>query len=211
MGAGGGTAGQDTGAGSDRAGHGTGVERGPEDRRTVFARDLPGFGRIELRPLDPDRDVDLVHGWVSQERARFWGMREAGRERVAEIYRYLDSLPTHHAWLALRDGAPAALFQTYEPAADPVGEVYEVRPGDHGVHLLIGPPARPVPGYTGRLLGALVAFVFAEPARRRIVAEPDARNEKALARLRRTGFVDGPLVDLPGKRARLMFLDRPTH
>ncbi len=189
---------------------GTVGERGPADRHVVFAREVPGFGRVTLAAVDPDRDADLIHAWVRQERARFWGMRDAGRDRVAEIYRYVDSLPTHHAWLALRDGAPAALFQTYEPAADPVGEVYEVRPGDHGVHLLIGPPTRPVPGFTGHLLGALVAFVFADPEHRRIVAEPDARNDKALARLRRTGFVDGPLVDLPDKRARLMFLDRPA-
>ncbi|QGN48393.1 GNAT family N-acetyltransferase [Micromonospora sp. WMMC415] len=176
----------------------------------VFGRDVAGFGRVELRPVEPDRDADLIHGWVSQERARFWGMRDAGRDRVAEIYRYVDSLPTHHAWLAHRDGRPAALFQTYEPAADPVGEVYDVRPGDHGVHLLIGPPAHPEPGFTGHLLGVLVAFVFADPAHRRIVAEPDARNDRAVARLRRSGFVAGPLVDLPDKRARLMFLDRGT-
>ncbi|MGN9776995.1 GNAT family N-acetyltransferase [Micromonospora sp. H33] len=179
--------------------------------RVVFGRDIAGFGRVELRPVDPDRDADLIHGWVSQERARFWGMRDAGRDRVAEIYRYVDSLPTHHAWLAHRDGEPAALFQTYEPDADPVGEVYDVQPGDHGVHLLIGPPSRPEPGFTGHLLRVLVAFVFADPAHRRIVAEPDARNDRALARLRRTGFVDGPLVDLPDKRARLMFLDRPVR
>lgn len=186
------------------------AESGMTDR-VVFGRDIAGFGRVELRPVDPDRDADLIHGWVSQERARFWGMRDAGRDRVAEIYRYVDSLPTHHAWLAHRDGEPAALFQTYEPDADPVGEVYDVQPGDHGVHLLIGPPSRPEPGFTGHLLRVLVAFVFADPAHRRIVAEPDARNDRALARLRRTGFVDGPLVDLPDKRARLMFLDRPVR
>ncbi|WP_435830286.1 GNAT family N-acetyltransferase [Micromonospora echinospora] len=28
-----------------------------------------------------------------------------------------------------RDGRPVGLFQTYEPAADPVGECYDVRPG----------------------------------------------------------------------------------
>ncbi|MDM4719228.1 GNAT family N-acetyltransferase [Micromonospora sp. WMMA1363] len=177
----------------------------------VFGRDVAGFGRIELRAVDPGRDADLIHGWVSQERARFWGMRDAGRDRVAEIYRHVDSLPTHHAWLAYRNGMPAALFQTYEPAADPVGEVYDVQPGDHGVHLMIGPPVRPERGFTGQLLGVLVSFVFADPEHRRIIAEPDARNDRAVTRLRRTGFVDGPLVDLPDKQARLMFLDRPSR
>jgi len=40
------------------------------------------------------------------------------------------------------------------------------------------------------------------------VAEPDARNDKAIARLVRAGFVPGPRIDLPDKRARLLFLDR---
>lgn len=176
--------------------------------RVVFGRVVKGFGEVQLRPVDPEGDLDLIHGWVSQERARFWGMRDAGRDRVAEIYRHLDSLPTHQAWLALRDGVPAALFETYQPDTDPVGKVYPVQPGDHGIHFLIGPPARPEPGFTGHLFGLLVDFVFADPTHQRIIAEPDARNERAQARLRRTGFVDGPLVDLPGKQARLMFLDR---
>ncbi|MFI7608359.1 GNAT family N-acetyltransferase [Micromonospora sp. NPDC049366] len=171
-------------------------------------RDVPGFGRVTVRPVDPDRDADLLHGWVTQERARFWGMREAGRERVREIYAYLDSLDTHHAYLAHRDGRPVALLQTYEPEADPVGERYPVRPGDFGLHLLIGPPTTVEPGFTGTLFGALLDFVWAEPGRRRLVVDPDARNERAIARFVRTGFRPGPLVDLPEKRAQLLFLDR---
>ncbi|MDX6311223.1 MAG: hypothetical protein QOF44_687 [Streptomyces sp.] len=84
-------------------------------------------------------------------------------------------------------------------------------PGDFGIHILIGPPppTGPEPGFTGALLSAFLAWVLAaDPARRRIVAEPDARNDKAMARFLRAGFVLGPLIDLPQKRARLVFLDR---
>ncbi|MEV2237464.1 GNAT family N-acetyltransferase [Micromonospora sp. NPDC049891] len=172
-------------------------------------RQVPRFGVVTFRPVDPDADADVIHSWVSQERARFWGMRDADRDRVAEIYRYVDSLSTHHAYLTLRDGQPVALFQTYEPEHDPVGECYPVRPGDHGGHLLIGTPVRPEPGFTGTLLDEFVAFVFTDRRRLRLVMEPDARNDKAIARLRRAGFVDGPLIDLPDKRAQLMFLSRP--
>ncbi|AEB45144.1 GNAT family N-acetyltransferase [Micromonospora maris] len=173
-----------------------------------YQRQVPGFGTVTFRPVDPDADAEVIHGWTSQERARFWGMRDADRDRVAEIYRYVDSLPTHHAWLTLRDGQPVALFQTYQPEHDPVGECYPVRPGDHGGHLLIGTPVRPEPGFTGTLLAEFIAFVFTDPTRLRLVMEPDARNDKAIARLKRAGFVEGPLIDLPHKRARLMFLDR---
>ncbi|MGC5379157.1 GNAT family N-acetyltransferase [Micromonospora sp. DT68] len=175
-----------------------------------YRRDVPGFGVVTIRPVRPDEDADLLHGWVTQERARFWGMLDASRERVHEIYAYLDSLDTHHAYLVHRDGVPAALAQTYQPEADPVGECYEVRPGDVGVHLLIGPPSTVEPGFTGALFGAILDFVLADPTRQRIVMEPDARNDRMIERLLRTGFRPGPLVNLPDKRARLFFLDRPT-
>ncbi|MFC4019890.1 GNAT family N-acetyltransferase [Micromonospora sp. GCM10011542] len=173
-----------------------------------YRRGSTGFGVVTIRPVRPDDDADLLHAWVTQERARFWGMRDATRDRVREIYAYLDSLDTHHAYLVHRDGAPVALVQTYQPEADPVGECYDVRPGDVGVHLLVGPPTTAEHGFTGNLLGAILDFVFADPERLRVVVEPDARNERAVARLLRTGFQPGPLIDLPHKRARLLFLDR---
>lgn len=181
----------------------------PITRTAVHENTVEGFGTVRIVPVDPEADVDVIHGWVSQERARFWGMGDADRERVLEIYSYLDSLTTHHAYLVLRDGRPVALFQTYEPTADPVGECYDVQPGDFGVHLMIGPAEGGTQrGFTEVLLGEFVRWVLAEPGRLRIVAEPDARNTKALDRLVRSGFELGPEVDLEGKRARLAFLRR---
>ncbi|GAA3635633.1 GNAT family N-acetyltransferase [Streptomyces chitinivorans] len=182
----------------------------PRRREAVHEARVEGFGTVRVVPVDPARDIDLLHDWVTRERARFWGMLDHTREQVLEIYEYLDSLSTHHAYLIHLDDRPVALFQTYKPDADPVGEYYEVRPGDFGIHLMVGPAdggART--GFTGTLLTVFLAHLLAEdPGRRRIVAEPDARNEKAVSRLLRTGFVLGPEIELPHKRARLVFLDR---
>ncbi|MCX4472426.1 acetyltransferase [Micromonospora sp. NBC_01655] len=176
---------------------------------TCYSRHIEGFGEVAIRSVRPGEDIDVIHDWVTRERSRFWGMRDAGRERVLEIYEYLDSLDTHHAYLIHRDGRPVALFQTYEPGADPVGECYDVRPGDFGIHLLIGPPdGGAEPGFTGTVLDTFLDFVLADPGRLRIVVEPDARNAKAITRLTRAGFVPGPQIDLPDKRAQLLFLDR---
>lgn len=180
-------------------------------REAVYEQTIDGFGTVSIVPLDPAADLDLIHGWVTEERARFWGMLDHNREQVLEVYEYLDSLTTHHAYLVQRDGEPAALFQTYEPAADPVGECYEVQPGDFGVHLLIGPAdGAPERGFTGGLLSVFIAYALADPEHRRIVVEPDARNTKAIERMVRAGFVLGPEIDKPEKRARLAFLSRDT-
>ncbi|WSC66410.1 GNAT family N-acetyltransferase [Streptomyces anulatus] len=182
----------------------------PALRAAVHEQKVEGFGTVRLVPVAPSADVDLLHGWVTEERARFWGMGGHTREQVREIYEFVGSLPTHHAYLALRDGVPAALFQTYEPDADPVGECYDVRPGDFGIHLLIAPAegAGAVKGYTDALLTAFIGFVFRDPARLRVVVEPDARNGKALARMVRVGFELGPEIVKPEKTARLAFLTR---
>ncbi|MFJ9640100.1 GNAT family N-acetyltransferase [Streptomyces sp. NPDC101178] len=182
----------------------------PALRPAVHEQKVEGFGVVRLVPVDPAADAVLLHGWVTQERARFWGMADHTREQVQEIYEFVDSLPTHHAYLALRDGVPAALFQTYEPDADPVGECYDVRPGDFGIHLLIAPAEGEgaVKGYTDALLTAFIGYVFSDPAHLRVVVEPDARNEKALARMVRVGFELGPEIEKPEKTARLAFLSR---
>ncbi|SCE59518.1 penicillin amidase [Streptomyces sp. Termitarium-T10T-6] len=182
----------------------------PALRPAVHEQKIEGFGTVRLVPVDPAADGELLHGWVTEERARFWGMAGHTLEQVREIYEFVDSLPTHHAYLALRDGVPAALFQTYEPDADPVGACYDVQPGDFGVHLLIAPAEGEgaVKGYTETLLTAFIAYVFSDPAHVRVVVEPDARNEKALARMARIGFELGPEIRKPEKTARLAFLTR---
>lgn len=181
-------------------------------RKAVREQTIEGFGTVRFVPVDPAADVDLIHGWVSEERARFWGMTDHSREQVLEIYEYLDSLSTHHAYLVHRADEPVALFQTYDPQADPLGECYEVQPGDCGIHFLIGPAdGGTTPGFTGRLFQAFIAFVLADPALHRLVVEPDARNEKAIERLVRAGFELGPEIDKPEKRARLAYLRREKN
>lgn len=170
-----------------------------------------GDGRtLRVRRLDPAGDAPLVHSWVRDERAGFWGMTDHSEDDVREIYGFVDSLDTHHAYLLAVDGTPVALLQTYEPAEDPVSEVYPVADGDLGIHLLLAPADAPEPGFTERFIAAVGAVVLRNPDVRRVVVEPDAANSRALGRAGRTGFELGPEVDLEHKRARLAFLDRPT-
>ncbi|MFD0370702.1 GNAT family N-acetyltransferase [Streptomyces sp. NPDC059071] len=187
--------------------------------RTEHTQVVEGFGTVRVDRVDPEADAPLIHAWVNEERARFWGMNGTTVEQVREIYAHLDSLSTHHGFLVHRDDVPVAVFQTYDPEADRVSECYEVLPGDIGVHLFVAPTVAPERGFTEGLLTALVDFALT--GRTRIVGEPDAANEKVIARLLRTGFelgpevvlpeVDLPEVFIPEKTARLAFLTRETR
>ncbi|CAL9300624.1 GNAT family N-acetyltransferase [Streptomyces sp. R02] len=189
-------------------------------RPAVHEQTVDGFGAVRVLPLDPAADAPLLHRWVSEERAVFWGMNGLTEQQVHEIYAHMDTLDTHHAYLVVKDGDPAALLQTYEPEADRVGECYPVEPGDIGMHLLLA-PARPGgtrSGWTGGLAAVVAAYVLLVLDRRRVVVDPDVANEKAIARFLRQGFTAGPRVVLPEvdlpdvylpeKRAQLAFLTR---
>ncbi|MFI8232618.1 GNAT family N-acetyltransferase [Streptomyces sp. NPDC085900] len=191
-----------------------------DSRAAVHEQRLDGFGTVRVLPLDPHADADVVHRWVREERAVFWGMQGLGREDVAEIYTHMAGLATHHAFLIVKDGEPVALLQTYEPRADRVGECYEVRDGDIGVHLLLAPAGEggARPGWSQSLLAVVTGYVLLGVGRRRIVVDPDVRNAKAIARFLRQGFEAGPVVVLPEidlpdvylpeKTAQLAFLER---
>ncbi|MEZ3181090.1 acetyltransferase [Streptomyces pimonensis] len=187
-------------------------------RTAVHEQTVDGFGAVRVLPLDPAADAPLLHRWVSEERAVFWGMNGLTAQQVAEVYAHMDTLDTHHAYLVLKDGEPAALLQTYEPQADRVGDCYPVEPGDIGVHLLLAPAGSPRPGWTAALVGVVIAYVLLGLDRKRVVVDPDVANEKAVARFLRQGFTAGPEVVLPEidlpdvylpeKKARLAFLTR---
>lgn len=142
------------------------------------------------------------------------------QSQVTEIYAHMGTLDTHHAHLVTRDDEPVALLQTYDPAADRVGDCYAVEPGDIGIHLLLAPagPDGDRPGWSATLMGVLASYVLLGLDRRRVVVDPDVRNEKAIARFLRQGFVAGPRVALPEvdipdvfipeKHAQLAFLPR---
>ncbi|MET8669724.1 GNAT family N-acetyltransferase [Streptomyces tendae] len=189
-------------------------------RTPVHEQHLDGFGTVSILPLDPAADAAVVHGWVSEGRAAFWGMNGLTQRQVTDVYAHMATLDTHHAFLVVKDGDPVALLQTYDPAADRVSECYDTEPGDIGVHLLLAPAgaggARP--GWTAALSGALMAYVLLGLGRTRIVVDPDVDNEKAIARFLKQGFTAGPAVVLPEvdlpdvylpeKKAQLAFLRR---
>ncbi|SDT78309.1 GNAT family N-acetyltransferase [Actinoplanes derwentensis] len=174
----------------------------------AFSEKLPGLGELVMIPLDPVAHAPLVHSWVVKERNRFWGMPEHSVEQVSEIYAFVDSLDSHHAYLLLLDDHAIGIFQTYQPALDPVAECYEVQPGDFGLHLLLDAGDRKLPHVTSMVFPALLRHLFTDPSRTRLIAEPDIRNDRMITRLQREGFTLGPIIDMGHKQARLTFLDR---
>lgn len=162
---------------------------------------------FSVRPVDPAADAALLHSWVSQERARFWGMVGKSVEEVEEIYGYIHDQPHLAAYLVSHDDRPLALFQTYDPEVDEIGRYYDRRPGDVGVHLFLADDPHRA-GLTRRMLAWMLAWLLSDERHQRIVAEPDVRNAKSVALFESLGAELGPVVELPAKPAQFAFLTR---
>ena len=49
-----------------------------------------------FRAVDPVADAPVLHSWVSQEYARFWGMVSATEQDVVEEYSKIAASGHHH-------------------------------------------------------------------------------------------------------------------
>lgn len=150
---------------------------------------------VTIRPVDPVGDLDAITTWVTSDHAEFWGMQDMDRARVGEVYGYIDEQEHLAAYLVLLDDHPVGILQTYDPAVDEIGEWYDRRAGDVGVHFLLADdPERA--GRTSDLLAAGLGFVTGIPGCTRLVFEPDARNARSVALMERLGAERGPRVEM---------------
>lgn len=169
---------------------------------------------VTLEPLDLDRDLAVLHAWVTHPRSAFWMMQDHTPEQVRAAYAEIVASPHHDAWLGRVDGVPAFLAETYDPARSELAPHHETLPGDLGMHVLVGPPAgAPVPGFTSRVFAAVMRHCFAsrghgEVPTQRVVVEPDVRNEAIAALNARAGFLVVRDVPLEGKTAALSVCTR---
>ncbi len=167
---------------------------------------------MRLVPLDLDRDLDVLHAWVTHPRARFWDLQGATAERVRQEYQSIADNPHHHAWLGYDDdGTPLFLAETYDPAHSELAQHYDVRPGDLGMHVLVAPPTRRRSGLTSAVMRAVMDFCFADSRVERVVVEPDVRNTAIQRKNAEVGFVEERNVQLHDKLARLSFCTRTGY
>ncbi|HWJ66861.1 MAG TPA: GNAT family N-acetyltransferase [Nocardioides sp.] len=167
-------------------------------------------GRITIEPLDLDRDLALLHAWVTHPRSAYWMMQDATLDDVRTEYAAIAANPHHDAFLGRVAGRPAFLVETYDPAHAPgMADLPELRPGDVGMHVLVAPPeGEPVSGLTTAVFDAVMAFCFADPAAQRVVVEPDVRNQPIRDKNVAAGFAELREVPMPGKTAMLSVCPR---
>ncbi|MER5875727.1 GNAT family N-acetyltransferase [Streptomyces sp. NPDC001910] len=166
------------------------------------------IGTFDIRPLDPVEDAPLLHRWVTHPKAAFWMMQEAKLQDVEREYMAIAASEHHHACLGLLDGEPVFLMERYDPRYIELVGLYEPEPGDVGMHFLVAPTDTPVHGFTRAVITAVMEDLFADPATRRVVVEPDVGNKAVHALNEAVGFVPEREIQKPEKKALLSFCTR---
>lgn len=161
-----------------------------------------------FRPLDPLKDAELLHGWVTHPKAAFWMMQDARLQDVEREYMRIAAHEHHHAYLGLLGGEPAFLMEQYDPRYVELVGLYEPQPGDVGMHFLTPATDTPVHGFTRSVITAVMARLFEDPAVRRVVVEPDVANKAVHALNEAVGFVPEREIQKPEKKALLSFCTR---
>jgi RimJ/RimL family protein N-acetyltransferase len=163
---------------------------------------------FQLRQIDLGADVATLHRWFTLPYAGFWGMQDKSEHQVRDTYAQLVASGHAMAYIGLEAGESAFLVECYDPAHDPLGALYPVAPGDVGMHFFVGPPQVPRHGHTRRVFRCLMQFIFERLHARRVVVEPDVRNDKVHVLNRAMGFDYHGTVALPEKLAALAFCTR---
>jgi RimJ/RimL family protein N-acetyltransferase len=171
------------------------------DTRVLQARQIPGIGELAIAAFDIERHAPTAHAWLRSDHARFWGMQSLSAEQIRAYFNGLAASDDFDAFIGLHDDRPSFLMERYAPAAEAIGKCYDVQPGDVGMHVLVAPGDKRIPGFTWAVFVQVMDFLFSDPAVERVVVEPDVANEGIHPINRRAGFVYHRQVDLPGKTA----------
>jgi siderophore synthetase component len=171
--------------------------------------------RITIEPLEIEDHLATVHAWVTHPRSAYWMMLDATLEDVAAEYARIAGHPHHDAWLGRVDGVPAFLVETYDPARSELAGIThlpDLADGDLGMHVLVAPTSgEPVSGYTTRIFRAVMRHCFAAPGVRRVVVEPDVRNEPIRRKNTEAGFVELREISIGEKTAMLSVCTREMY
>ncbi|CAL2078180.1 Alcaligin biosynthesis complex, short chain [Tenacibaculum sp. 190524A02b] len=177
----------------------------------VFSKKIVGIGVITLRPLNLKKDVEIIHNWVTQPYAKYWDMLTSTKEEVLQAYKELDENPHHHVYIGTLDDEPIFLMERYKASEDIIGELYNARLNDYGMHVLVAPVQKRIPKFTWHVFSTIMDYFFSLPYVERVVVEPDENNDKIHVLNKKAGFVYQGTIQLPNKVAALAICTREDY
>lgn len=163
-----------------------------------------------MRLADPDADAEMITGWMNQPLlADTW----ESAWPTARWHRHLRAqLEGNYSrpFVASLDGKDGAYFEIYWAAKDSIATRYDADPYDIGVHAAVPDERALKKGIVQSLLPYLVvSLIRSEPRCRRIMFDPDHRNQMGRKFCERAGCVFLGEHDMSNRRMALYALVLP--
>lgn len=170
--------------------------------------DLISNKTLSFRYVNFEKDVTLLHSWMNERHVvPFWQLDIS----LADYKRHLQNfLEDDHQTLLIGeiDGVPVSYWESYWVKGDIIKNYYEFDEYDQGLHLLIGEKSYLGKGYIYPLLLSILKQKFEVRETKKVIVEPDIRNEKMIHVFKKCGFSPIKEVVLPDKTGLLMFCER---
>ncbi|MBD1380562.1 GNAT family N-acetyltransferase [Metabacillus arenae] len=164
--------------------------------------------RISFRKVDEVQDFPRLYQWMHKEHViPYWNLNIPEKAYQAHLKKALDD--QHQTlYIGYIDDKPMSYWEAYWVQEDVIENYYPFDTYDQGIHLLIGEEEFLGKGMALPLLRAMVQFQFLNQKTRKIVAEPDIRNEKMVHVFKKCGFEPVKPIQLPDKTGLLMYCQR---
>ncbi|MGP4070076.1 GNAT family N-acetyltransferase [Halobacillus sp. B29] len=159
---------------------------------------------FSFRPLDADRDVELLYDWMHQKHiAPFWKLDLPLADLKTWVHKSVEA-KHKDCYVGFYNGEPVCYLIAYSVEEDPIKDYYNNKKGDLGMHLLIGPHSYLNKEDGLSIVRAMILFLFDRYNAGRIIGEPDRRNRIVIPILRELGGEVLGRIQLPNKKAVLI-------
>lgn len=183
----------------------------PEGKDVFYSRYFPKEDVvISLRPVDLDRDLEMLHEWFNREHAiKIWQMNWPLRQ-LETYYRTLLPGEMMYSYIGEANGEPTFNIEVYWAIRDLVGDYYDVLPTDYGTHQFIA-PTDPKKKFASPSTQCMVDYVFAQPEVGKMVGEGAVDSLASMMNKAHVGFKIEKVIEMPHKKANLNFCYREWY
>jgi siderophore synthetase component len=183
----------------------------PQGTDVIFSRYFEKENvTITLRPVDIDKDLEMLHEWFHREHAlAIWKMNWPIKQLEA-FYRMLLPGNVSQSYIGEANGVPTFNIEVYWANRDIVGNYYDVLPSDYGTHQFIA-PTDPKLKFGSPATQSMMDFVFAEAKVGKMVGEGSVDSLASMMNKAHVGFKIQKVIEMPDKKANLNFCYREWY
>jgi RimJ/RimL family protein N-acetyltransferase len=165
---------------------------------------------ISFWSLNIDKHLQLIHQWVNMPYSFDYWQMQGEYSSLKALYETILEHRNAHSFVGYYGDKMVCQIDVYMIGADELS--YHIPEENHhcGFHLLMAPNERPIKGLTSSLVKSFLGYYFSFGEARKMFGEPDSRNEKSIALIKKAGFQFLKRIELSYKTADLYCMDKSS-